>query len=359
MKVLYVAPENVTGGFSLYAEGHRRRGSKCRWITFFHSKFSFEDDLCFELLAMPDKQWVRQAKKLFENLSGDAGIKNLDGNPPVWKPSTFPEYAFNICRDILNTPRINKSINKWRLNEFDLYMFEQGIDPYRSGKWVRELARKGKHIVCFYHGSDLRNRGVIPAVHKASSLNLTSEIDLLNRIPGMKYLYLPIDTDTITPESRQPDGRIRVCHAARNRFKGSHDIEIVVKKVAERYPVDWVMIENQPFKRALEIKASCDIFIDQITDAGGWGYGASSVESLALGIPTMTLINPEVDNFLGDHPFVSVHKETLEAELIKLIKDSDLRRELSERGREWVIDRHGIDSVMDTLYGYYDEAGML
>ncbi|NQU06221.1 MAG: glycosyltransferase, partial [Calditrichaeota bacterium] len=242
-----------------------------------------------------------------------------------------------------------------------IYHFEQGIDPFRDGRWAKELDKRGKGIVTFYHGTDLRNRGVIKAVHSVSALNLTSEIDLLDRIPGMKYLYLPIDINKLPVRKLSGNGTsIRIGHAARNRImKGSDFIEAVVGDLKSKYDIEWVMIENVEHQAALELKAECDIFIDQITDKGGWGYGASSVESLAMGIPTLTMVNPKVADFLGEHPFVAVTPETLKSELITLLEDSEQRHALSEYGRKWVQERHGIDSVMEALYGHYNSAGLI
>jgi len=360
VKLLYVAPENVSGGFSLFARGHRARGNECRWITFFPNRFGFEEDLCFDLAMTADRDWVRRLRLVYRSGRGESDIRELAGSPPFWNAGSAAEALWFSLRDRINSPRIERAIEQYGLNDFDIYHFEQGIDPYRDGRWGKKLKAAGKKIVSFYHGSDLRNRGVIRPMLEVSDLNLTSEIDLLDRLPGMRYLFLPIDTDGLTPQPRTPDGRIRIGHAARNRaYKGSDDIERIVAKLAERYPIDWVMIENRTNDEALAMKRPCDIFIDQITDLGGWGYGVSSIESLALGIATVTRINSKVAEFIPDHPFVSADKETLERELERLIADRGYRKTVAERGREWVVRRHSLESVMNSLYDYYRLAGFL
>jgi len=360
VKFLYVAPEHVSGGFDLFTKGHRQRGNECRYITFFRNKFGFKEDLCFDLHFMANKSLVERFRRNLEKIHNIDDVVDLPGNPPVWKPVSHLAALLFQIRDSLNSPRIRRAINRWELNDYDVYHFEQGIDPYRDGRWIKDLAERSKGIVCFYHGSDIRNRGVIEAIHRYAQLNLTSEIDLLRRLKGMKYLYLPMDTDKLKPNPRKPDDRIRIGHAARNRkFKGSDTIEAIVKRLMGKYPIDWVMIENVTHEKALQLKAGCDIFIDQITDAGGWGYGASSVEALAFGVATMTRINPEVAAFLGDHPFVSITVENLERELKELIEDEELRKYHAVLSRKWVIKTHGLPAVMDTLYGYYREVGLI
>jgi glycosyltransferase involved in cell wall biosynthesis len=361
VKILYVAPENVSGGFQLFTAGHKKRGNECRWVTFFKSLFGFEEDICFNLWGMPTKKWVNRLRWMLNIAESKPCLIDLDGNPPFWQPSSAMEDILYKFRDTVNRKRIRRTIKEFQLDEFDIYHFEQGIDPFRDCRWVKDLKRKGKAIVTFYHGTDLRNRGVIGGVHSASVLNLTSEIDLLYRIPGMKYLFLPIDIDKLpsrkTLDTERP---IRIGHAARNRYmKGSDFIEKVVNEIQDKYKIEWVMIENVNHSEALELKVECDIFIDQITDRGGWGYGASSVESLAMGIPTLTLINAKVAEFLGDNPFISVTPETLKSELIGLLENKERQQAISKYSREWVKERHGIDSVMETLYGYYSSAGLI
>jgi len=360
VKVLYVSPEHVTGGFGLFAQGHKDLGSECRYVTFFRSEYGFEEDLCFNLRFMPNKNSVAGFRRILNKLHSQKNIVDLQGNPPFWKPlSPMVQYLYNL-RDIINKPRIERSIRLWKLDDYDIYHFEQGIDPYRDGRWIKQLSANGKGIVCFYHGSDLRNRGVLKEVHERSILNLTSEIDLLSRMKGMKYLYLPIDTEKIKPEPRPPDDLIKISHAARNRmFKGTDIIETVVKRLMKRYPIDWVMIENVDHQTAMNLKSGSDVFIDQITDAGGWGYGASSVESLAMGIATMTRINPGVGEFIGNHPFISVTPDDLESQLIRLIEEPELRKYHARIGRDWVVERHGLPNVMKSLYGYYREVGLI
>jgi len=357
VKVLYVAPEHVSGGFELFVEGHRRLGNEARWVTFFRNLYGFKEDICFDLLGMPTVHLVATLKK---HLSLGDQRAFPEGKLFFRKSENLLESTLFTFRDFLNTPRIRRTIRENHLDDFDIYHFEQGADPFRDSRWVKELSRRNKGIVCFYHGTDLRNRGAFEAVHNASKLNLTSEIDLLDRIPNMRYLYLPIDVDSLQPKPRIPDGRIRISHAARNRAnKGSDRIEAVVRKLASRYPVDWVMIENRTHAEAIFLKEGSDIFIDQITDSGGWGYGASSVESLALGLPTITRINTQVQSFLGVHPFINACAETLEKELEVLLLNREYREEKGREGRIWVAERHGLDAVMSTLYGYYHDVGFI
>ena len=51
------------------------------------------------------------------------------------------------------------------------------------------------------------------------------------------------------------------------------------------------------------------------------GLWYDSVESLSMGICTMTEINDSYNSFIPDHPFIAVTKDTLENKIRDLIKE--------------------------------------
>lgn len=252
---------------------------------------------------------------------------------------------------------MKKALNENDLHDFDVIHLDQGAGFCRDARFIRKWHQQGKKIVAFYHGSDMRNRGIFRNIDDMLSLRLTSEVDLLQIDPRLRYLLLPFDTSRWRPEPHKEDGIIRIVHTARVRyFKGTDHIISVIEQLKKQYPVEMILIENLPHDRVMEMKKKADIAIDQISDTGGWGYGMSSVEYLSLGIPTCTSMRSEMEELLPDHPFVSVTPETLEEKLIMLIEDVSLRKEIAERGREWVVRHHDIQSVGDQLYRYYQEA---
>ncbi len=164
----------------MFAASHRRRGNECRWITFFESPYEYDKDLCFNLIGMPDKGWVTKLRDVFKNDQSSELPAELTGNPPFWSPSSKFESLLHNSRDYLNSPRIRKCLIDNQLNDYDIYHFEQGIDPFRDGRWVKYLSAKRKGIVAFYHDTDLRDRGEIRSLQQADQINLPTEFDLLN-----------------------------------------------------------------------------------------------------------------------------------------------------------------------------------
>ena len=359
MKVLYISPQHISGTLPLLCEGHRRRGNEARYVTLFPSAFGFPEDLALRLHLHPDRNFIIKGRNLFLKSRGVDPDREIEGYPPMWRPGGFPERTFFRLRDFLNRRRILSFIEKQGLDDYDIYHLEQGMGFFRDSRVVKLWAEKGKKIVCFYHGNDVRNHGILPDIHAISQLNLTSELDLLDKYPGIKYLFLPIDTDEVKPVPNTNE-KLKIVHATRSRYnKGSDFIIETVQELEKKYPVELVLIEHMPHDRCMKIKAECDICIDQIADKGGWGYGMSSVESLAQGLATCTYLNLRYEEFIPDHPFVNVNYDNLAVKLIGLIEDDDYRKEMADRGRKWVVKTHSVNSVIGTLYDYYEEFGII
>src|SRR4030095_7534283 len=216
-------------------------------------------------------------------------------------------------RDKLISKPVNDFISKHGLDNFDIYHLESGNDFFRDSRFMKQQKRAGKKIVCFYHGTDVRSRGVIKEIHELSDLNLTSELDLLDMYPGLRYLFLPIDTEAVKPpDVKRENDKIKIAHATRSRDnKGTDFIVNVVNSLAEKLPVEMVLMENVPHSECMMIKSKCDIYVDQLADRGVWGYGMSSVESLAMGLVTCTFLNEKYLEFIPGHRFINVSYENL------------------------------------------------
>ncbi|MFC2170668.1 hypothetical protein ACFLQJ_01670 [Calditrichota bacterium] len=357
LKILYISPQHVSGTMDLWQAEHRRRGNECRYVTLFPSAYGFKEDISLNLPLHPDKGFIVKTRRLHNKLRfGTLG----DDTPLLEKPPFRPPYSpvekiFFAWRDSLISARVEEAIKKYNLDSFDIIHFDQGQGFFRDGRVVRRWHNDGKKLVAFYHGSDMRNRGIFRNIDELIQLRLTSEVDLMYLDDRLEYLFLPFDTSMFTPIKKKNGGKLKIVHAARVRsFKGTDKIVEVVRKLEKRYPVELVLIENVPHDEAMRLKTQCDIAIDQIADTGGWGYGMSSVEYLSMGIPTCTSMVPEMEEFLPDHPFISVTEDTLESKLIELIESEDFRRGKSEYSRDWVVKYHDVKAAGDKLYNYYE-----
>jgi len=360
MRILYISPENTVGTLTLWKKEHEQRGNECRTITFFKSPKSFNDDICLNLpfnFTNPSMANIRN--KIYKIYRGKEGyFREKRGHPPVWTPEGFLDKNFFKIKDILWKPIISKAIKDFELDRFDVYHFESGMDFLKNESFVKDLKKKNKKIICHYHGEDLRSRGVMPFIDKVSSLNLTNELDLLDKHPNLQYLFLPFETSRFDKKTSL-NKKLRVGHAPTNRFyKGSNHIIRVCEKLKTEGEIEFDLIENVPNKDALKRKKNLDIFIDQVGDKGGWGYGMNSIESLSMGICTLTEMNQSYEDFISDHPFININEKSLERILKSLIKDHSSILLKGSQGKNWVSKYHDISKVADELYRYYKILGL-
>ena len=205
-----------------------------------------------------------------------------------------------------------------------------------------------KKIICCYTGSDLRTRGIIPAIDRISDLNVTVEIDHLKLHPKIDHIPFPLDLAAFKTGKPADSETLFIGHAPTNRkAKGSDIIIHIVKRLEKEYPVSLILIEGQKYSAAIELKRKCHIFIDQLGDLG---YGMNGIEALAMGIPTCTSLASGFQDLYPEHPFLESNADTLEARLISLIEDETFRRKKTFEGRSWVEKVHQATSVVQRIH---------
>lgn len=358
MKILYISPENTVGTLTTWKKAHEAKGNICDFVTLYPSKHQYDPGICLDLPLIRSQSWyVKGRHWYYQKYRGEHGDhQDREGYPPKWKPNSYLEKLYFEFRDWIWHYKIEPAINEYKLTDYDVYHFEWGMGLYRDGRFVNKLAQSGKPIVCTYHGQDMRSRGVIPTIDQLSNLNLTSELDLLEKHPNIHYLFLPYDTNQYksTPDV---DKTIRICHSPTNRYyKGSETIIPVCEKISEENNhVEFILIENMPHKETVRIKQSCDILVDQIYNRGGWGYGMNSIEALSLGLCCATELIPAYETFIQDHPFVNVNGDNLYEELSSLVNDPHDVKQKKKQSKEWVEKYHNLHNVTETLYRYYSD----
>ncbi len=347
-KILHIAVSNIAGVPFEFVRAERERGYYSRLLTFTPNPYGFEEDICLHLPLLSDPL-LRFFKGLLNYREPD--VTNLRTKPsripPVWMPKSRWEGWFFRIRDQIWKRKVWAFTKRFDLFGFDIYQLDGGLGFTRGGEIIRELKQKGKRIVCCYLGSDLRSRGVIPAIDGLSDLNLTVEFDHLSLHPNIHHIFFPFDPYRY--ELKEPKNkRLKICHSpSRRRAKGTERIVPIVRELEREYRVELVLIEGLPHSKAIEILSSCDIAIDQL---GELGYGICSLESLSMGIPTCTSLLPDYESYLPDHPFINVNEDNLREKLIELIEDEGYRRQKGWEGRRWVEKYHDSRKVVERIH---------
>ena len=341
---------------SLWKKAHELNGNECDIITLYRNPNQSEAGICLDLpFISTNSKYLNLRHRYYQIYRGELGeYKDKKGFPPIWEAnSLFEKYFFKI-RDWIWSFYIEDAIKKYDLYDYDIYHFEWGLDFYRDCRFAKELSKRKKPIVCTYHGQDMRTRGVMKELNQISNLNLTSEVDLLYKHPNIQYLFLPYETEKYSITNQVSD-RIKICHSPTNRYyKGSEDIIEICRDLEKQNIIEFLLIEDKPQHEVIKVKKECDIYIDQIHNRGGWGYGMSSVESLSMGLVCMTELVEEYRKFIPDHPFINVDKNNLRIKIIELAQNKEMLLYKKSEGKKWVTKYHGIKNVAESLYSYYE-----
>jgi glycosyltransferase involved in cell wall biosynthesis len=134
---------------------------------------------------------------------------------------------------------------------------------------------------------------------------------------------------------------IRILHAPSNPLtKGSYIIEEAIANLKLKgYPIDFVKITNRPNKEVLSEISKCDLVIDELySDIPLGGLGT---EAAFFGKPTINggYYFEEIKKDLPASaipPSVFCSPEDIEAEIEKLITDTDLRKKIGRASKEFV-----------------------
>ena len=341
MNILHFAVENFARVPEALVRAERELGHQSRLVTLYPTRRQFDDGaICLNMPLVGSapldtlKGWLhRNDPPVMSNRRRD----DLSG-PPVWNPGKGLRKALFDLRDELWEPRIRRVLKQLDIDAVDLLYLDGGAGFLRSGKIIQELKAAGKTLGVTYFGSDLRTRGIIPQVDFLADARFTMEFDHSLLYPAAEFLFFPFRlAEMPDPGPREP-GPVRIGHAPTNRaVKGTDAILAELEALRQSHPIDIVLIENLPHVEALRLKATCDLFIDNI---GELGYGINSLEALAMGIPTAVQLLQDFEAVLGDHSFIAIEKGTIGPALLPYIQSVEKRKALAEKGRAWVEKTH-------------------
>jgi glycosyltransferase involved in cell wall biosynthesis len=262
-----------------------------------------------------------------------------------------------LSRERKNKKVFLDKLEKLNKDDFDIIHFDGGIDYFSDSRTAKKFKTEGKKIINCYFGDDLRTRGIVKEMDKLSDLNLTFEYDHILRHPNINFLFFPFDNtgiNYINDEEYNHEQILKIVHAPTNRLiKGTFEILSVIEEVKKQRKIEFVLLENLPRKKVIDLKSKCHIAIDQIGNRGGTGYGINSLETLSMGIPTITDMNCGFDSWLSENPFIVANRGNLKDKLIELIDNHNLRLKRRKISRLWVEKYHSYKSVFTEMFRLY------
>jgi glycosyltransferase involved in cell wall biosynthesis len=233
---------------------------------------------------------------------------------------------------------------------------------------------QGKPTVLHHHGSAFRwhHERLAPQARAVGAVQICSTADLTIYDPDVTWLPAPYNADElaqIRADNYRESDVIRIAHAPTNRkVKNTALVIEAVERLAEKYPVELVLIENTSWAKCLKAKATADIFVDQLL----LGYGCNAIEAWGMGIPVVAGVNPDpvvpftpdeakrtraaMKSLWGSLPFYSATPQNLEKRLERLVQSADLRAEWSEKGKAHFDRFHDEREVVKRLQAIYRSA---
>jgi len=165
----------------------------------------------------------------------------------------------------------------------------------------------------------------------------------------IKY-WKPFESNFYTKEKDET----LIVHAPSNmRVKGTSIIVKDIRKLKRKYKINFKLLHDMPNSVVREWLNKADIIIDQF--GCGW-HGKLSVESMALGKPTLCYINneyklrhPQFSNL----PIVNITPNNLYEMLESLINDPSLRERIGLASRKYVEKVHDSRIVCKKLLNIY------
>lgn len=356
--ILHIAPENFAGVPYDFMRMHNTFGDHSRLITLHKNPLGFTEDICLDFPI--SRSTIAQSYRLSKSLVKQG---KSQAQAMYWKPTTFIDKFYFSLQTHSRIARIEQLIASENLDAFEIIHFDGGLDFTRDSRFAKRWKAMGKSIVTCYYGSDLRARGIIREMDEMSDLKLTSEFDHLAMKDDLEYVFYPYDSGELPAVNPEKDfSNIRIVHSPTNRlYKGTELILSVIDKLKKSFTFEFYLLEKLPRHEVLSIKSQCTISIDQVGGSfGGTGYGKAGIESLAMGIPTITNMTDEYANWLPENPFtVANTARQLEDALIQLIESPELCRSLGEKGKEWVHSYHSYEKVNEYLHSLYHKYGIL
>jgi glycosyltransferase involved in cell wall biosynthesis len=317
------------------------------------------------------------------------GLNNL--NVKSRTLTYYPSYLGYDCDyqvDII-TSKINKKLQidtaseiaKNLINTFDIFHFHYGKTLMEDNGDLPLLNSLNKKIYMHHWGTDVRRLSIAKRLNPHAKTKDLNELEIAKRLEFLgkqiddcivadKELYeyvkgfyknIHIVRQAINLNHYQPDPsfimkreRPVIVHAPTSQdFKGTRKILETIKKLDIKYNFKFILIENMSHENAKRIYQSADIIIDQLHGAG---HGLFALEAMAMEKPVICHISEFMKEFYPKElPIITSNVNSLEEDIIQLIKDPDLRKEIGKFGRKYVEKYHDKNIIASQLLDLYNE----
>lgn len=191
--------------------------------------------------------------------------------------------------------------------------------------------------------------------------------DMYGYTPGSidDVFFWPVDLASDNYRKYQPvfpdasaDRPLRIVHSTNHRmFKGTDFLIGAVDELkSEGAPLELVLVERVPNRKALDLYRSADIVFDNCV-MGNIGF--LGIEAMALGKPVMCFIrHPETQLLAANEcPVINTHLTTLKEDIRHWAGNRSELAELGRRGRAYVEKHYSLPAFASRLQAAYEALG--
>lgn len=226
------------------------------------------------------------------------------------------EAYFEFPRDILWDRRSERLVRQLA-HEADVIHLNNSWRP-----WQRLNLKLRKPLLLHHHGSLFRSdpQGMLNWARQHHAVQAVSTIDLTLAAPHvLHWLPTAYDIDELLEFGEanrrdDDDDALRVVHAPTNREIKSTDtlIAVVEQLRQDGANIELVLVESRPWAECMTIKATADVYFDQVK----LGYGCNAIESWAMNVPVIAgadelTLNAMRKTFDGTLPFYVASEDTI------------------------------------------------
>jgi glycosyltransferase involved in cell wall biosynthesis len=253
--------------------------------------------------------------------------------------------------------------------------------------WELEFLKKmGKVLVFHFRGCDLRQKSInmdrnpilnccMECEYPEGSCDNDYQRSLLSkakRYGGLFFVTTPdlrdffpeaehipfispygIDLGDIQPASKK-DGVFRIVTSSNHpSLDGIPYIREAVKNLyLEGYKVELVEVIKKPFKEAISIYKSADLYAGKLLM--GY-YNNANIETMMMGIPNISYIREEYLKNIPDCPIIIAKPENIYETIKQYLNQPEQLQAIGARGPDFVKRYHNPDKIIGLMIQRYNE----
>lgn len=212
-------------------------------------------------------------------------------------------------------------------------------------------------LIIIHRGTKFRGKPLAgrAAAKKYNAAELVCTPDLLV-YPGLQWLPNAVPVDEWAKLRRTHTGKPIVCQTPSSLKK--KNTAGIIKALSNKKDIELLIFRGR-WQGVMNQKAVVDIYLGPFTT----GYGMSSLEAWAMGIPVITHVEEKnVELILGEVGYLPHYESTLENlphAVDALLKNKALYREYSELGKKYVREFHDYPVVAKRFISFCEEKGLI